>query len=422
MLILPSILVSLLLFAKIASCTKTLAPYFAKKTNDHEVLANNLLTECQHLWPGERLTVQVLKRSLEAGEIDKISTILRALDITTFRRVLDAMLHPSCTPNMLKNVQKLEVYNAEEMIVIQTLGLTSDGGAQRPKLAGDGKMMMVIKQVYIHQSWETTKEMLAGLPGPADGVFNIGVVLLIRDALDNGRYKLMKMVLDAVKKEWLPGVITKVLNVMKHSKDLHEPIKLFLLNDTGKNITPAIFKVLRTRALVPADLAKLLKHSSTDNLQFARIMNELVLLNEKTQEKSKRVTINVVPESECRRVEEGCRHGGPTKTPDPSYQIRGTQLRRASANLDFTSGRGSVQDIVRCAWGVYLCTLARNCKYDTPSDCLQSTHPGVCCMNLLEHTSTPSNHIQLINKHYHYHQSEGDFFRQIPHGRSEDSH
>ena len=226
MIIHPFILISVLLLTRVVSGAKTLAPYFVKKTNDHEVLANDLLHEVQHLWPGERLTVQVLRRCLEAGENDKVAKVLNALDIVKFRRVLDAHDTPDCPNKMLENFKHLEVNNEY------------------------GKACMITKHVYIHQPWEETRVSLSELQENEMGLFNVATALLLRDAFANERFKLMKTVLNAISKRGLPGVVNRILKLINNSKGAFESIKLFLLNDTGKSITPAIFKVLKARELV----------------------------------------------------------------------------------------------------------------------------------------------------------------------------
>lgn len=278
MIIHPSILISLLLLTRVVSGAKTtLSPYFVKNTNDHEVLANDLLSDVQYLWPRERLTVQVLRKWLEDGENDKVANVLNVLGIVEYRRVLDAMMHPNCSKKMLENFKFMRI-TIEDM-----------------------RISMITKHVYIHQPWEDTRLILSNLREEEMELPNLATALLIRDAFANEKFKLMKSVLNAISKKGLPGVVNRVLMLINNSKGAFESIKLFLLNDVGKSITPAIFKVLKARELVMADLVKLLRHPSVDVPQFAQIVREVVL-SETVNKDSKLVLIKITTDFDRNEV------------------------------------------------------------------------------------------------------------------------
>lgn len=249
MLIHPSILISLFLVAKVASGT-TLAPYFSKRIAGCEDDADMMLKPYQGFWPinAGTLTTKALRKSLEAGEKDKVAAVLGKLH-GELGGVLAVTLYPSCTPIMKDTLLKMAV--------------NFDGT----------QVTSLYKNILVHQLWKNTRDMLAALNAPNNRVFAPAAALLVFEAFVSKRFNLLGKIVGAFDKESLAKQITPILYLATPSQETHELAKIFIMNDTSKQLIPGIFKLLKTKTPTPRDFAKAFKHPVVDSQQFAQIIN-----------------------------------------------------------------------------------------------------------------------------------------------------
>ena len=242
----------LFLFVSLASGS-TLLRYFARKKIDFTE-ADEILRKLKVIWPTGVLNTKSLRKCLEAAEHYKVRFILGKLIKTELDTVLDVMLHPPCTGEMLKNLKQATVD-------FKTLHRAT-----------------VLAHVFIHQPWKDTKSMLAVANGDADALFLNAASALVLKAFKRGRFTLIRSIFNAVNQECVQLsvnlVLMYILGEVSHSRAL---IELFIMNDKGGHITSELFRVLsKTKTPTTQDFVKIFEHPFVGEEQFAKIINALL--------------------------------------------------------------------------------------------------------------------------------------------------
>ena len=255
--LLPSILLSILLLAKLASSAAstpdgTLAPYFEMRAVGSENIVDNMLLKpYAKYWPSGRLTAKALRKGLEAGETEKVGNLLKQLR-GELAGVLCVVLYPACTPAMSKTLLKMAT--------------TFD-----PMQTG-----IVYKYILINQPWSEARTTLSTLSAYNNSVFKVPACLLVWEAFKLGKFNLIGRIIGAFEEKPLRESLKHILAITIPGGKFNALAEIFIKHDTGKKLAPAVFKILKTKKDPTAnDFAKLFKHPTVDSQQFARIINEV---------------------------------------------------------------------------------------------------------------------------------------------------
>ena len=169
----PSIIISLLLLLKLVASSDTLAHYFVPAT-DYSMLVGAILQVYHHSLPNV-LTAEALRRNLKTDENAHVETTLKILDDKDLDRVLDVVLHPTCTRTMFKNLRKM----------IANLN--------------NSRQSIVYAHIFIHQTWEKTKSVLVTADISIERhVFLRAAANLAIKAFNSKRFTLIRHIFKAV--------------------------------------------------------------------------------------------------------------------------------------------------------------------------------------------------------------------------------
>ena len=255
MLVNPSILLSLLLLVKLASGT-TLAGYFKPKILDPRG-ADNIFIQYRQRWETMGIvTTRALRNCLETTQNKQLGLVLKELIGGELDIVLNAILYPACTREMLINLKLATV--EFELPYLTT----------------------VYAHVFIHQPWVKTKELLAKADNFENVVYLKAAGELVARAFWHKRFALIRTILNAVNQRHVQEPINWIMNAIPYGEwsKFRALVMLFIRHDTGKHITAKLLKTLYEKqgAIVSQDFVRIMEHPFVGSQQFARIITELL--------------------------------------------------------------------------------------------------------------------------------------------------
>ena len=194
---------------------------------------------------------------LRQGELDDVGRTLGKLQNYELDPVLTVALHPTCSREMHKNLQRL--HGDVQPLEKSTLDM----------------------HIIIHQPWKTTKGQLAKV-GESDknGPFLHAMGRLMYKAFKRKEFALIMRIFEVTNGIFLVTVIQRFLNHVDNWHTFHQLVTIFVSNDPDDNITTRLLEKIGEEMYPSvADIAGLFEHYSVDSEQFVRIIKGMLSID-----------------------------------------------------------------------------------------------------------------------------------------------